>query len=171
MQETEIKFLDINKKEIIDKLEKLKAKKTFEGDIESTFYDFPDKNLERANKYLRLRKKGNEIELTSKERIPHSTMKVMAETEVTLNNFETAKKLLKSLGLKETRVLPKKHRITYSLNNCHFEIEKYDNVPTFLEIEAANEKSLNETIKLLNLDIKKGKDWSNAKVLEFYGKK
>lgn len=171
MQETELKFLDINKSEIIAKLEKLKAKKVFEGDIEPSYYDFPDKNLERQNKLLRLRKKGDKVELTLKERIPHSTIIISNETEILVSNFETTKKLLKSLGLKETVVLPKKYRISYRLNNANFEIDKYDNIPTFLEIEANNEKDLMQAIKLLNLDVKKGKDWGNRKLLEFYNKK
>ena len=44
MLEKELKILNINPDEIIDKLESFGAKKTFEGFIHDIYYDFPEGN-------------------------------------------------------------------------------------------------------------------------------
>jgi hypothetical protein len=45
MEEIEVKILEVNRKELEKKLIKLGAKKTFEGEISATFFDFKDRSI------------------------------------------------------------------------------------------------------------------------------
>ena len=42
-----------------------------------------------------------------------------------------------------------KHRISYTLKWVHFDFDKYDNIPWFLEIESDNEDDVNYWINKL----------------------
>lgn len=168
MKETEVKFLEINKKEIIRKLARLGAKKVFEGDIEAYFFDYPDKRLNKRGKILRLRKKSKEIEFNLKQNMIVTAAKNVDETEVNISDFELMKKILESIGLEISHTLPKKHRTSYSLNDLHFEIEKYKGIPAFLEIESDSEEKLKKAARLLGLDMKDAKSWTQKEVLEYY---
>jgi adenylate cyclase class IV len=60
MLEKEIKILEINEKELYANLEKLGAKKTFEGIIHDVYYDFPEGDklkMEANNRIFRIRTK------------------------------------------------------------------------------------------------------------------
>jgi adenylate cyclase class IV len=72
MLEKEIKILEINKEEIVEKLLAMGAEKTFEGFVHDVYYDFPDdapKNKMEANgRMFRLRQKGEEHIYTIKNK-------------------------------------------------------------------------------------------------------
>jgi len=171
MQEIEVKFLDINKTEIIGKLKSLKAKKIFEGNIETTFYDFKDNSLRKQGKTVRLRTKGNAVELTFKKAISKQQAKIMEEKNFNLKNLKEAKIFLKSLNLIPTKTLPKKHRISYQLKDIHFDMDKYTNIPLFLEIESDEINKIKRAANLLNLDFKKSKTFSAMGLLNYYKRK
>lgn len=167
--EVEIKFLEINKDEIIRKLEKLGAKKVFEGYITDLFFDFDDMNLTKNGKLLRLRKMGNNTKLTFKEKISKDRFKVTEELELTVSDFEIMKNILENLGLKIIWKV-EKHRISFVLGDVNFEIDTYFGIPTLLEIEAQDETTLEKYVKLLDLSLEKGKTWTGREVLEYYRK-
>lgn len=167
--EVEIKFLEINKDEIIKKLEKLGAKKVFEGYITDLFFDFDDMNLTKNGKLLRLRKMGNNTKLTFKEKISKDRFKVTEELELTVSDFEIMKNILENLGLKIIWKV-EKHRISFVLGDVNFEIDTYFGIPTLLEIEAQDETTLEKYVKLLDLSLEKGKTWTGREVLEYYRK-
>lgn len=169
MKEIEVKVLDINTKDIIQKLKKLKAKKTFEDEIEATFFDYPNNTFKKNNQLLRLRKKGNLAELTLKRNISRNKAKIVEETERVVD-FNKTLKFLKSLGLVEVRKLTKKYRISYQLKNIHFEIDKVEGIPAYLEIEAQSLNHLEKALKLLNIPKSKAKPWTQTEVQKFYKK-
>ncbi|MDO4764220.1 MAG: hypothetical protein Q4A00_07560 [Flavobacteriaceae bacterium] len=43
----------------------------------------------------------------------------------------------------------KKYRISYKLNEVEFDIDKYDEIPHLLEIEAKTKKEINHFVKVL----------------------
>ena len=169
MREVEVKILEINRNEIIKKLELLGAKKVFEGNVSALYYDFDNLILTKEDKTLRLRKKGEKAELTFKQKISKDKAKIMDEHEIQIENFETTKKILESIGLKEIKRLDK-HRLSYSLGNVHFELDTLPGIPTFLEIESEDLETVKKSVEKLELSMKDAKPWSGKEVLEYYRK-
>ncbi len=169
MQETEVKILEINKEDIIKKIESLGATKTFEGVVAAAYFDTPEKKLSRENKTLRLRKRGDVCELTLKEKISKVEAKIMKEYEVPVGSYEIMFSILESLGYKPYSYLTK-HRTTYSLENVHFEIDTFPNLPSFLEIESTSIEILRTYVSKLGFPWECAKPWSGKDVLNHYKK-
>ena len=170
MKEIEVKILEIDVGEIEKKLKKLGAEKVFEGEVVSIYFDFSDKLLEKEGKILRLRQKGDKVILTYKELISQDEAKIMDEYELEVDNFESMKRIFEGIGL-----LPlyefNKHRTTYKLNNTNFEIDKYPEIPAFLEIEAPDLDIINEIVSKLGFSKEKVNSYSIKDVLKYYDKK
>jgi adenylate cyclase, class 2 len=170
MKEIEVKILEVNKVEIVKKLESFGAKKIFDGKIIGSYFDFEDGRLKKQDKLLRLRKKGDITELTLKQKLICKKAKIAEEQEVIVSNHEMMKKILFSIGLKEIAVFSK-HRISYGLDNVHFEFDSFPNIPEFLEIEAKTVSELEKHIKKLGFSMKDAKAWSGRDVINHYKKK
>jgi len=168
MQEIEVKVIDINKEEIIRKLLELGAEKIFEGDITASSYDFEDSRLTKDASFIRLRKMGDKPFLTFKKKITQDHAKVMEETETEIDNFDEMHKILLALGLRPAKDYVKK-RISYKLKNVRFEIDEYEKVPAYLEIEAPSLKLINEYVEKLGLDKNKVKTWTGKELMQHYG--
>jgi len=156
MNEVELKFLDINVAEISRKIEALGAVKKYEQDLESYYFvadGFSGKSSHK--KGLRVRKIGNRFFITYKDPAKKSDMSVREELEIEVDSFEKAVKLLEKLGFRKG-YLTKKHRVHYELGDIAFELDTYDGIPTFLEIETNNEPAMKEVCQKLDLDITDG---------------
>jgi len=169
MKEIEAKFLDINVKETAKKLERMGADIVYEGDIEAFYYDFPDSRISEGKGLLRLRKKNGFSELTFKKKISNEKLKIMDEYEVEVEDFEAMQKIIESLGMICTNT-SKKHRISYSLGDDHFELDTFSGIPTFLEIEANNPEMIEEYALKLGLSMQDAKPWTGKRVLSHYKK-
>ena len=170
MQEIEVKILEVDKEEVIRKLKDFGAKEIFEGEIIAIYFDFEGQKLTKGGKLLRLRKMGEKVELTFKQMISREKAKIMEEYEVKLTEFDVIKKILNELGLKEFRKVIK-HRVSYTLNNIHFELDTFPDIPAFLEIEAPSIEKIREFTHKLGFSIEDTRPWSIWDVLEYYGKK
>lgn len=168
MQEKEVKIIEINREKIIQKLEDLGAKKIFEGDLISSYFDFPDNSISNKG-VLRIRKNDKETILTFKELIRKKEAKIAEEHETKIDNPEVITEILKGLGLKKIKEL-KKHRISYKIKNIRFEIDKFPDIPIFLEIEAPSIEKINEFVEKLNLPKENIKSWTTMEILKHYGK-
>ncbi|MEJ2567417.1 MAG: class IV adenylate cyclase [candidate division WOR-3 bacterium] len=170
MKEIEVKILEIDVEKTEKKLKEMGAEKVFSGELINTYFDFPDKRLEKEGKILRLRKKGDKVILTYKKMINREKAKIMDEHELEVQDFE----LLKSI-LKEVSLFPiyefKKHRTTYELNKINFEIDEYSDIPAFLEIEAPDLETINEMVAKLGFSREEANSYSIKEVLEYYDKK
>jgi adenylate cyclase, class 2 len=167
MNEVEIKFLEVDKDAIIAQLEDLGAKRVFEGDIDARYFDTDSKKLKKQNITLRLRTRGDIIELTCKERNDTKEIKSCKETEINVSDMDAMISILATLSLKEYRRITK-HRISYLLDDIHFELDTPKGLPTFLEIEADKKKTVQKGAKMLGLSLKDGKPWSTRQVIEYY---
>jgi len=168
MKEIEVKILEINKKEVIKKLQKLGAKKVFEGEIEGIVYDTKDNRLHRNKIVLRLRKEGNEYVLATKQRLKmKSKAKIREEIELRFDNFENMQIILKQLGFLP-KYFNKKHRITFVLGKVRFDIDSYKKIPTFLEIEAHSEKEIEKAVKLLGYSPNQTNNWAYLDLINYY---
>jgi adenylate cyclase class IV len=61
---------------------------------------------------------------------------------------DSFRKVLEKYGMKKTRE-KKKHRVSYRYDNKEFDIDKYEDIPTLLEIEAHTSEEIQECIKKL----------------------
>ncbi len=167
MKETEVKIFNINKEEIEEKLISLGAKKVFDDEVESLYFDFPNNSIRDRKQTLRLRKMGNKAFLTFKNTISNDSAKIRDEVEIEVSDFEKTRNILKALGLSEW-LKTRKHRTSYKLKDARFEIDKYydeyDFIPEFLEIETDNVKTLYKYVELLGFKREDCKPWT---ILDF----
>lgn len=171
MQEVEVKILEVNEQEIITRLEKLGARKVFAGEICASYFDFPNEILTKEHKILRLRTKGKDYcELTFKKKLSKEKAKIMEEHELAFTGDTTAlRSILAGIGLEEFKII-KKHRISYSLGDLHFELDKMPDIPLFLEIEATSLDKLQEAVEKLGFTMADARPWSGKDVLNHYKK-
>jgi adenylate cyclase class 2 len=169
LKEIEVKILEIDVEEIEKKLKEMGAEKVFEGEVISIYFDFSDKGLEKKGRILRLRQKENKVILTYKKLISQDEAKIMDEYELEVGDFSSMKKIFEGIGLSPLYEFKKK-RITYKLNQIHFEIDKYPDIPAFLEVEAPDLSTIDEMVSELGFSKEKVNSYSIKDVLEYYGK-
>ncbi|MFA5382018.1 MAG: class IV adenylate cyclase [Candidatus Micrarchaeia archaeon] len=168
MDEVEIKILNINVKEIEKKLIKLGAKKIGKNLVQIEFFDFPDEKISKNKSILRLRKYGKTIELTHKtKRKNQGKFKVREETEINIDNFENAEKILKKLGLKCINK-SEKYRTSYKYENLKIEIDQHPKISAYMEIEG-NKKDIEKLVKKLGFTMKDACNLTSSGVLKKYG--
>ncbi|MBI3336628.1 class IV adenylate cyclase [Candidatus Peregrinibacteria bacterium] len=170
MREIEVKFLEVNPEDVISSLEDLGAKRVFDGEIVADYFDFDDKRLTKNDATIRLRTKGDIVELTLKQRKDYEQAKVCDEYEVNVSDAETMKEILKHLSLQFKRRITR-HRISYLLGKTRFEIDTVPGIPPFLEIEAPTVEDIKKYAEKLGLSMKHAKPWSTTDVQKFYKKK
>ena len=174
MKEIEAKILEINGKKIEEILNKLGAKKVFDGDIQTFFFDFKNGKIIKAKNVLRLRKEENKTELTFKKVHIVQTAKVADEYSVQVSSLESMQKILEYIGLCVIEKM-KKHRISYSLDQTRFDIDtylgEYKYIPEFLEIETENIDSIHKYAKLLGFEAEKCLPWSTNELIQHYSSK
>lgn len=170
MREIEMKFLDIDPDHIIAALEHAGALRVFEGDITADYFDFKDKRLSKKDTTIRLRTKGDMVELTLKQRKKDHTAKICDEYEVHVSDANIMQQILTHLSLQFKRRITR-HRISFVLKKTRFEIDKVPGIPSFLEIEAPTVHDIKTHAEKLGLSMTQAKPWSTHEVQEFYQKK
>ncbi len=168
MKEIEAKILEIDRRAVETTVQKLGARKVFDGVIDFRYFDLPGGRLKDRGVVLRLRKKGAIGELTVKTNLMRTVGAKTAKEIESSVDFEKTKIILETLGFKET-LKTKKHRIEYVLGDVHFEIDKLPGIPWFLEIEAPSAKKILQTAKLLGFSKKDIKPWWLEDVKKHYG--
>lgn len=148
--EYEVRVLDINKEEIIKKIEELGAEKKADFDYKRRVYDF---NPAVPNKWIRLRTDGKKTTLTIKK-LESSEIDGTKEIEIEVSDFEETNNLLEELGYK-ARTYQENKRTRYVLKDVELDIDSWPYIPTYLEIEGKSEQAVRDMIKLLELDEQK----------------
>ena len=166
MKEIEVKILEIDKNTIINRLLELGAKRVFDGPMNSVYLDFKNE-LKSNGKMLRIRQKGDKCIITLKIRKKDSEVKINDEYETEVKDFEETRQIFKNLGYKEFATDFRK-RISYKIKNSLVEIDLYEHIPPFLEVEAPNKDELKDIVKLLGFSFNQTKTWTGKQVLDFY---
>lgn len=148
--EYEIRVLEINKEEIIKKLENLGAVK--KGEFEQRRYVYDLKPIEKG-KWIRLRTNGKKTTLTYKD-IVSNTIDGTKELEIEVDDFDRTNEFLERIGF-ASRSYQENLRIQYILNGVEIDIDSWPLIPTYVEIEGSSEKEVIETQNLLNIDTTK----------------
>ena len=163
--EYEVRFLEIDKERIIERLEELGAIK--KGDYNQKRYVY---NLvpSQEGKWIRLRTNGSITTLTYKD-IEKDTVDGTREVEVQVDDFEKTNELLERIGFKNKGYQENK-RTQYILNGVEIDIDSWPMIPTYLEIEGKSEEEIIKIQKLLNMDESK-KTMLNCKdiYMQIYG--
>ena len=171
MKELEVKILEVNRKKIEETLTSLGAKKIFDGDIQTMFFDFKDGTIIKAKNVLRLRKEQDKTELTYKKVHVTQTAKLAEEYSVEVSNLETMKKILENIGLSITESM-QKHRVSYTIDHTRFDIDRYVGnygyIPEFMEIEAENIDLIHKYAALLGFKAKDCLPWSTDELIRHY---
>jgi len=174
MREIEAKILEINRKKVEYTLTKMGAEKVFDGKMATFFYDFEGGSIIKAKNVLRLRREKDETVLTYKKVAENLEAKIAEEYSVVVSDLLTMQKILESLGLVLIESM-QKHRISYELEGAHFDIdcylEKYSNIPVFLEIEADSVESIHKYANALGFNAEDCLPWSTAQVIEYYAQR
>jgi len=171
MKELEVKILEVNRKKIEETLTGLGAKRVFDGEIQTMFFDFKDASIVKAKDVLRLRKEQDKTELTYKKVHITETAKLAEEYSVEVSNLETMKKILENIGLPITESM-KKHRVSYTIDHTRFDIDcyagDYEYIPEFMEIEAENIDLIHKYAALLGFKTEDCLPWSTDELIRHY---
>lgn len=144
--EYEIRVLEIDKKKLIEKLEKLGAE--FKGNNEQKRYVY-DIIPKEDGKWIRLRTNGKKTTLTYKN-VVSTSIDGTKELEIEVSDFNKTNELLENIGIKN-RGYQENRRIQYILNGVEIDIDSWPMIPTYVEIEGKNEEEVLKTLELLEL--------------------
>ena len=142
--EVEVRILNIDKKDLINKLEKLGAK--FIGDWLQIRYVYDFKPIDK-NRWIRLRTNGIETTLTIKE-IHDKTINGTRELEIKVDSLENTHLILEKLGYKR-RSIQENKRIRYILNDVEIDIDTWPYLNTYVEFEGNSEEEIIKVMELL----------------------
>lgn len=142
--EFEGRILEINKDEIIEKLENLGAEKIDDYFQRRYVYDF---NPIVKGKWIRLRTNGKETTLTIKS-VEKLTISGTKEIEIVVDDFDKTNMILNELGY-NYRSYQENKRTRYILNGVEIDIDSWPMIPTYIEVEGKNEEEVIEIMKLL----------------------
>lgn len=145
--EYEIRILEIDKEEMIKKLEELGATK--KGEFKQKRYVYDLRPVEEG-KWIRLRTNGKITTLTYKD-IVSNTIDGTKEVEFEVEDFNKANEFLEKIGFKN-RSYQENERIQYILNDVEIDIDSWPMIPTYMEIEGKSEKQVLNMKKILDID-------------------
>ena len=168
--EYEAKFLEVDYKELIDKLKALGAKSIHPNTLyKRSMFSLAD--VKRG--YVRVRNEGDKTTLTAKI---YKDSKFPQEYELQIkDDFENGQEFLRALNLDEKgyhETMREKWQLPYGKNAhfCEVCIDRIPGIPTYVEIECKSKKNLNKAIKMLSLDKYKKLFGSYGKCfVEYYG--
>jgi adenylate cyclase class IV len=155
--------------------ESLGATKTFDGDEETLFFDFPGSPIAKEKDLLRLRKIDEKTVLAFKEFVNSETAKVREEHEVSVSGFEPMRLIPESLGLCSTHWMEKR-RTSYVLKGgVTVDIERYtgefSHIPDLVEIEGGYITIIRSFAKLLRFQPEECKSRTTFDLIDHYSEK
>jgi adenylate cyclase, class 2 len=155
-QEVEVRFLEIQKDELVARLKSIGAQDLGEVMLEEViFYDKDMRWRDQEHKLVRLRKSGDRVMLTYKHHHSKETADGTEEIEFLVGNMQPAEDFLTKIGLVAFRH-QQKLRHSFKLGEVVFDIDTWPRIPTYVEIEAADEAALKQA------SVQAGLDWKNV---------
>ena len=145
--EYELRVLNINIEDIIEKCKSLNAKKIGSFHQKRFVYDFSPPT---KGKWIRLRNDGFKSTLAVKK-IKSLNIDGTKELEIIVSNFEDTAEVLKELGF-EYRNYQENYRVEFCINDVNLDIDKWPMLNPFLEIEGPNETAIYNILKLLKFE-------------------
>jgi adenylate cyclase class 2 len=155
-KEIETQVLEVDAKQIIARLRKLKAKEYPEVLQKRWVFDIDcgKKKGISDGSWIRLRQVGKYNTITYKNK-KGAGVSETEEIEVQVDDFDKAASILHKISGFSGIFYQENKRKKFELKRIEFTIDTWPMIPTYLEIEAKNEKGLKEGLRLLSLE---GKD-------------
>jgi adenylate cyclase class 2 len=153
-KEIEAKFINIDKDEVIKKLEKLGAVKAYDEKLmRRCVYNLP---IKKDGAWARVRDEGDKVTMTYK-RVTDKSLDGVEEVEIIVDNFDRAREFLRSVGLIE-KAYQETKRMRYFIvdENIEFDIDTWPALNPFIEIESDNGEAIKKYATKL------GFNWSDA---------
>lgn len=160
--EKEVTVLEIDKKEIEERLKLIGATKVGDFHQKRFTYDFIPF---QKDKWIRLRSNGKVTTLTIKEIIDRDKIDGTKELEIEVSDFEKTNELLENLGYYH-RNYQENLRTMYLLDNTEISIDTWPLIPTYMEIEGKNNEDVIAVIKKLELDKYEITSWDVTSIYE-----
>jgi adenylate cyclase class 2 len=152
--EIETKILDVNIPLIAEKLSSLGAEKIQETRLIVDWYG-PTGLTHKGDDpwYLRVRTTSDgKVELSWKSLAEHvGNTRQSKEINFNVDDSEKMGEFLQKLGL-ENYAHQEKDRISFTLQDWNFDLDKYPGMPAYLEVEGTSENHVAEAISLLGLE-------------------
>ena len=142
--EYEVRKLEVFFDEVIQKLERIGAKKVGVYHQKRYVYDFIPV---QKGRWIRLRSNGKVTTLTVKE-VKSLRVDGTKELEIVVSNFDDTNEILMKLGY-IPRTFQENFRIEYTLGEVNFDLDKWPMIPPHLEIEGKSEEDVLKAVKLL----------------------
>jgi len=142
--EYEVRKLEVFFDEVIQKLERIGAKKVGVYHQKRYVYDFIPV---QKGRWIRLRSNGKVTTLTVKE-VKSLRVDGTKELEIVVSNFDDTNEILMKLGY-IPRTFQENFRIEYTLGGVNFDLDKWPMIPPHLEIEGKSEEDVLKAVKLL----------------------
>ncbi len=161
--EIEARLLDINKDELIKKLEELGAQKVADFEQKRYIYDF---NPIKEHKWIRLRTNGTKTSLTIKE-IKSDKIDGTKELEIEVNDFNKTNLILNELGYTH-RAYQENKRTRYMYEGIEIDIDTWPLIPTYVELEGNDEKSIIDFVEKLGYKKEEIVTYGVSKIYEHY---
>ncbi|PID86576.1 hypothetical protein CSB08_00135 [Candidatus Gracilibacteria bacterium] len=114
---------------------------------------------------MRITEKGNNINY--KIPLSHNFGIANQEFETSIGNVEVIRNILLSIGFSEYGY-SKKYRDSYIIGNIKFDLDKYDNMPDFIEIESNNNIDIEKGVILLGYTMKDVVKLTERGLKEYY---
>ncbi|MBU6321101.1 MAG: class IV adenylate cyclase [Patescibacteria group bacterium] len=138
MEEVEIKFLEIDRPALEEKLTGLGAQKIGDYHYRRIVFDHPDFRLDKAAAWIRLRDEGDTVTLAFKQRTgvteEGANDSGMYEREVIVSDFDATRDILLKAGLVE-KTYQENKRTRYLLDGVECDIDSWPLLPDYLELE------------------------------------
>lgn len=135
--EYEVKILDINKDNIINKFNSLDIKYLWKSNFRRYVYDF---NPIDKNKWIRLRTNWKKTFLTIKE-IKDESIEWTHEIETEVFDFDIMNSILEELWYK-AKSYQENLRESYIYKNVEIEIDTWPKIPSYIEIVGDSKKEV-----------------------------
>jgi adenylate cyclase class 2 len=149
--EIEAKFLRVDHDVIRARLRELTAKQlTPMRLMKRKNYDFPGNRLQATNGWVRLRDEGEKVTLSYK-RLDGRTIDGTKEVTIVVDDFAATAALLQAIGLEQQSYQETK-RESWELNGVQIELDEWPWIPSFVEIEAADERAVKAVAEQLKLN-------------------
>lgn len=162
--EYEVRILEINLEDTINKLEKLGA--TLIGKYEQKRYVYDLVPAEKG-KWIRLRTNGEKATLTYKD-VVSDKIDGTKELEFEVSDFEKTNEFLERIGF-YNKGYQENNRIQYELDGVEIDIDTWPLIPTYMEIEGKSEEDVLNMINKLNMNKEKITSLDVQNVYKQYG--
>jgi adenylate cyclase class 2 len=153
-REIEVKFLEIDKPTLIEKLKSLNAQDLGEDFLKQEIFHDQQRKWKTENKFVRIRRTSKGSFVTFKhveERTALGTVEIEFETSVP----EKMRDFFEAIGLVMDHE-SEKIRHKFKLGEVIVDIDTFPKVPTYVELEGPSEEAIKEAAKILEFD------WSKA---------